>query len=66
VAPDALGAGSEVEPEAKASGYKVVAPLVAVRVGAQVLQYSVGDILPDGVDKNTLARLTNLGFLAEA
>lgn len=46
-------------------GHKVTAPLIAVKVGEQVLQYHSGDVLPGGVDKETLERLSDLGFIAE-
>lgn len=46
--------------------YTVTAPLVAVTVGSQVLQYSNGDILPNGISKDTIDHLSGLGFIAEA
>lgn len=37
--------------------YVVSAPLIQVQIGAQVLQYSFGDLLPDGVDEDNLKHL---------
>lgn len=45
--------------------YKVSAPLIAVTVGEQVLQYREGDILPGGIKQDSLDQLSELGFVAE-
>jgi hypothetical protein len=49
----------------KGSGITVTAPLIAVPVGEQVLQFREGDVLPNGIDADVLERLTNRGFIAE-
>jgi hypothetical protein len=46
--------------------YTVVAPLIAVAFGSQVLQYSAGDVLPNGIAAETIERLTDRGFIAES
>lgn len=53
------------EPASK-GGYRVTAPLIAVKVGAQILQFHTGDILPGGVDEDSIKNLTDLGFIAES
>lgn len=49
----------------KVATYKVTAPLIAITLGSQVLQYSAGDTLPNGVDEDSIKRLTDLGLIAE-
>lgn len=44
---------------------KVSAPLVQVQIGTQVLHLSNGDIVPDGVSKEQIAHLSELGYVAE-
>lgn len=51
--------------KSKGGGLVVIAPLISVRVGDQVLQYRVGDVLPGGIDEDSLQHLTDLGFIAE-
>ena len=50
-------------PEFESSGLLVTAPLISVTVGSQVLQYRSGDVLPKGVDDETVKRLTDRGFI---
>lgn len=50
---------------AKDGGLRVVAPLVSVRFGDKVLQYSYGDILPPGVSETSVELLKSLGFLEQ-
>lgn len=53
--------------QAKKKGVLVVnAPLVEVKVGSQVLQFSFGDVLPDGIDEDSLAHLRDLEFVKES
>lgn len=56
---------AETKSAKKGPAYQVVAPLVAVKVGEQVLQYYAGDILPDGVAQDSIDHLSELGFIAE-
>lgn len=52
------------EPKAeKSSGHVVVAARVQVTVGSQVLQFSQGDFLPNGINEKSLTRLTDRGFI---
>lgn len=43
--------------------YVVVGPLIQVEVGEQLLQYSFGDVLPDGISEKSLAHLTENGLV---
>lgn len=47
----------------KDATYRVVAPLVGVQIGSQVLQFSAGDILPQGVKAEAVEHLRDLGFI---
>lgn len=49
----------------KGATYQVTAPLISAHVGQQVLQYGAGDILPDGLDQDSLDHLIDLGFITE-
>lgn len=49
----------------KAKGLKVTAPLVQVRIGNRAEQFFVGDVLPEGVDEDSLKHLKDLGYVAE-
>lgn len=49
----------------KATQYVVTAPLVAATVGKTVLHFYSGDILPAGVDEDSLENLKGLGFVTE-
>jgi len=49
----------------KGSGLVVTAPLISVQVGEQVLQFRAGDVLPKGIDDDSLEHLTKRGFIAE-
>jgi hypothetical protein len=53
---------SKVEKD-KPGGLKVIAPLVSVRFGDKVLQYSFGDVLPAGVSEDSIKHLKELGFV---
>lgn len=50
-------------PKFEASGYIVTAPLISVVVGEQVLQFRSGDVLPKGIDDDSVERLTDRGFI---
>lgn len=43
---------------------RVVAPLVQVKVANRILHFYRGDVLPEGVDKESLENLRGLGFVA--
>lgn len=43
---------------------KVTAPLVQVQIGKQVLHLFHGDVVPDGVSKEQLDHLSELGYVA--
>lgn len=49
----------------KAKGLKVTAPLVQVRIGNRAEQFFIGDLLPEGVDENSLKHLKDLGYVDE-
>lgn len=59
-------AAPKAEKAEKGSGVVVTAPLIAVPVGSQVLQFRAGDVLPNGIDADVLERLSGRGFIAEA
>lgn len=46
-------------------GLRVTAPLVAVQIGAQVLQYVRGDMLPEGVAEDSIKHLKSLGYVED-
>lgn len=48
-----------------AKGHVVTGALISVKVGGQFLQYSKGDILPQGVDQESLLHHLDLGLIAE-
>jgi hypothetical protein len=50
---------------AKKKAHKVSAPLVQVRLGDRPAQFYFGDILPDGVDGDSLKHLKSLGYVDE-
>lgn len=56
-------ASAKKSDSAKGGGLRVVAPLVEVPIGSQVMQFGYGDILPDGVDPERLEHLKSLGFV---
>lgn len=58
-------ADSKPTSKKKGATYRVTAPLISAHVGQQVLQFSSGDILPDGLDQDSLDHLLDLGFIAE-
>lgn len=47
----------------KPSGFVVTAPRIQVTVGSQVLQFSQGDVLPNGIDDESVKHLTGRGFI---
>lgn len=49
--------------EVSLSGYVVSGARIQVTVGSQVLQFSNGDVLPKGIDDETLERLTERGLI---
>lgn len=49
----------------KAGHLTVTAPLVAATVGKTVLHFRAGDVLPEGVDAESIKNLKSLGFVAE-
>lgn len=49
----------------KAKGFKVTAPLVQVRLGDRAAQFYFGDVLPEGVDEDSLKHLKSLGYVDE-
>lgn len=51
--------------KAATKGLRVVAPLVAVQIGSQVLQYAYGDILPDGAKEESVKHLKSLGYVED-
>lgn len=56
----------EVNEESKAEkpdSLVVVAARVQVAVGSQVLQFSQGDVLPNGIDEKSLTRLSDRGLI---
>lgn len=57
---------SQVEaPKKKAKSLVVTAPLIAAKIGNQVLHFRAGDVLPEGTDKASIDNLKSLGFVAE-
>lgn len=52
-------------PAKKGEGLRVTAPLVQVRVGSQVLHLFNGDIVPDGIAKEQLDHLSELGYVTK-
>lgn len=45
--------------------YVVSGALIQVVVGSQLLQYSFGDVLPDGIDEASLEHLTEQGLISK-
>jgi hypothetical protein len=66
VAPSPAEQGDETKAAKKSPTFRVTAPLIAVTVGEQVLQFSAGDVLPNGIDQGSIDHLTELGFIAES
>lgn len=44
-------------------GYVVTGARIQANVGSQVLQFSTGDVLPEGIDKESLERLVDRGLV---
>lgn len=49
--------------EGNLSGYVVSGARIQATVGAQVLQFSFGDVLPKGIDEGDLERLVDRGLV---
>lgn len=47
----------------QSDSYVVSGPLIQVMVGSNLLQYSFGDVLPDGIDEDSLKHLTENGLI---
>lgn len=49
--------------EGNLSGYVVSGARIQATVGSQVLQFSHGDVLPKGIDEESLERLVDRGLI---
>lgn len=46
-----------------ADTYVVLGALIQVQVGSQLLQYSFGDVLPEGLSEESIEHLTENGLI---
>lgn len=56
---------SESDGDFKDSGLRVSAPLIQIQIGKQVLHLSYGDAVPEGVAKEQLDHLSDLGYVTK-
>lgn len=49
----------------KPSSFTVTVARIQVAVGSQVLQFSQGDVLPNGIAEDSIEHLSDRGFIAK-
>lgn len=57
-------AAAKKKADTEQAGLVVLAPLVQAKLGNRVLHFYQGDILPEGVDEESIENLKQLGFIA--